>query len=322
MTKLFFMLLFLALTFVAAGMAFAGDRQLIGAYLKGSVFVFSVLEIVMVPFVFFNISTRTLGRLFFIIVGIICAVSLLFCMYSFYRKGKRYFRNFLVGLDGTTIPLVLLIVAEAVFLCLYYHQGYYPDTYVCGIAANAYESDTLYTANPYTGAPEEGIPWRLIVSPYILAVAGVGKVLSVHPMVIFHMGIAPLALVSMYAAYYKVAALFTKNIRYRNLFLLILMGLNLLCIDFDFNPNLLMLIAPWFGKAVAVNVGLPLVWYFGLKYYGRRHYESGALLVMTLLAAFFFSVMGGVLCGMLAGCIGLYYGIRKMLDKRKGSKIV
>lgn len=315
---LLFIVCFCMAVIMTGSCFYAGKREILLSVLKGLTVVISVIYLTSVILVNRNMSTAFLGAAeSMIVLGMVLAALI----YAYRKKSlQAFFRACFQRIKETRVieaaALAAVLLATG-YLMFFYHQGYYQDTYAMSIAADAYQSNQLYAANPYTGAPEDTMPWKLRLSPYILVIAGIARVLSIHPLILFHIGMVALVIPCVYLAWYAVASEFTEDVKERCLFLIILLIFNGIFVDYDLNANKGLLLAAWQGKIIVANAGLPLILFFTIRVYEKKEAKYWFYILCTIVASTFFSVTGIVLCPLLLMSLMAYYGLSCWMHKWK-----
>ncbi len=295
-------------------------------FVTGTATMWALFQIVFVPFVRVDARFRTAVVTYGVLLGILAVVSIVFAIR---QRGKHSRQkagpSFLTDLTGIVpsapkaeriFPILLLcgIAALAVFQIIHYLVIYHADADDARFlvtALEAVEHDQMFRINPATGeafariTPDEA---KDMSSPWMIFVAFLSLVTSIHPTILAHGALTVLLLVTTWFVYLLVGdVLFGGDVEKRNLFLFFAIFL-LLFFGQQLQVGRFVLTRIWQGKAVLASVGIPLVLclFFLLmkerEFYVRRY----VLLIVTCASLCLLSVMGVIFSALLAGCGGFY----------------
>ncbi len=178
-------------------------------------------------------------------------------------------------------------------------------------AVEAYENDTMLTANPATGIEHETWVRELskdVVSPWMLYVALIAKIFSIHPTIVAHTILPPVLLIMSYMAYWLLgASIFQNRKTHSMLFVMVISIINLYFSDTTHTQSYVTLVRLWQGKAIVAAVMIPVLLCFMMRLY-REQKQNGmyAVIFVTALATCLLSGIGIFFSGIMIGTFGLY----------------
>ena len=178
-------------------------------------------------------------------------------------------------------------------------------------AVEAYENDTMLTANPATGIEHETWVRELskdVVSPWMLYVALIAKIFSIHPTIVAHTIFPPVLLIMSYMAYWLLgASIFQNRKTHSMLFVMVISIINLYFSDTTHTQSYVTLVRLWQGKAIVAAVMIPVLLCFMMRLY-REQKQNGmyAVIFVTALATCLLSGIGIFFSGIMIGTFGLY----------------
>lgn len=211
--------------------------------------------------------------------------------------------------------LGIAIVLQIACMVYFYVPGITSDEYFLAAAVQRYETNDVRISNPYTGNSGDGME-SLSGNGYVTMIAGLSRLLEIHPAAFVHIPWAALIVLMAYTAQAMVAELLLDDKKDVSLFLVFLTVLGLFSAYSRNAAGFFIYAAIWQGKSVFAAVAAPALACYAvtavdrgrkLKTQGGRNnwiYAACAVIasiVLTSTGAFFAPV---ILC-----CISIYYAI-------------
>lgn len=285
-------------------------NSLFMAYLSGIICMFAAFQIIAIPMIFLNMSLDTVMYTWCGAVVIITAVSIYKnrTLEEIRKETYRTIKTFDVGM-----VMVFLIVCVQIFLFAYTQHFEGDDSFYLGTAAAAWDSNTMFKIDPYTGDPYVGFPARYVLAPLPILYAILGKLLSMHPVIVAHT-LLPFILIPMaYMVLYLIGKhLFPGKKRAIMLFMLFIAVLHSFGYFSVYSVSSFLLLRIWQGKAMIANIILPFTFLLMIKVMKEEGKKNEwFLLLLTAFAACMVSSMGVFLIPLFLGCFGLSYAFAR-----------
>lgn len=222
----------------------------------GFLLVLAVFQIAATPFMLLKTAFTPLFFCFLGIMLLIAAAGLGFCrkdMANDFRQIWTKFRHLNIG----TIIVLTLIVLQIVAVTVLQHtdddDGFYVTITSTAVQQNAvfqFEQSMGFANLPYMSMYVNGIE---------LLYAFFSKLFFIHPAVFVHM-VMPVVLIPLaYGAYYCIAKSM-QNTTMRLFFLGAICLMNIFGYFSVFSPSSFLLLRIWQGKAILVNIILPVMY--------------------------------------------------------------
>lgn len=271
------------------------ESSVLFGYVYGWVVILASFQIFTLPVTFCNGSLTMLTYIcsacFFglFLFALVCGKN---GMKDRMKSMKR--RTPVIHLYG--ILAVVLLVVQLVVAVLGMH-GDADDAYYIGASVTSLSTDTLYQVTPDTGYLYDSFPWRYVFSALMIFWAYLGKITSVHPLIIAHTIIAPIFILVSYFVWWEVGKYLFKKQEDRWLFFLFLNILNIWGNTSAYTQSSFLLFRIWQGKAMLPNIILPVILYLLLGIYKNpKEWKRWIFVFVTVLAGCCCSSMAVPLC--------------------------
>ncbi len=240
------------------------------ALVLGYILLFTILELVGIPVVLFNVYHGfTIFIKWFTPVILICAFGGV--LVSILRVKKGYELNFqgaarwqkTMPEEKILLVLFLLLVGFQLYMAFTRASFDGDDAYYGAQALIAQQMDTLYRVNPYTGRSSP-LDVRHVLALFPLWEAYIGSMSGVHVTILCH-SIIPLALIVLtYVLYYQTGRiLLKKNPRQLPMFMILIALWQMFGAVSIYTAETFFLTRTWQGKSFAGNFVIPAVlWLF------------------------------------------------------------
>lgn len=339
--KIFLLVVWLILLPLGIGMPITlqRERDTLGvkamqSFLTGYFVVLGIFQILSTIAVLLHLTMTQLTM-----VSICVYVPLAFFGYGVYfmkliRPGRALFEDRREGLKGFSacfyVLAVLLMIAQ-IAAGFYYETPNADDAYYLAEALEAYEKDTLYTLDPYSGYPME-FDVRHSLSGFPLFYSFLGRISGVHPTIIAHTVWPPVVILLAYITQLLIGMTLVSR-EYASLYLFLIGLLNLFGNTSRFATENYLLTRTWQGKAMLSGLVIPAIFWVFLYYLSkfdtryrqresiyydsgktayRREYVTGIItLSLITLTGLFASTMSlfllTVLVGILVVLLAVYF---------------
>lgn len=317
-------------------------------YLSGTFIMWAIYELISVPFIFAKKPFMTTVYVWLAVTGLVLAVAIVIIVKKLIsinkdeadkviednskdnkkdkvkaannkeNKIKLVFKDCFKNYKTKNIVLFCLALIVTLMIVGFQCQRYVSfmfidddDSRFVVNAVEAYENDTMLTANPATGIEHETWVRELskdVVSPWMLYVALIAKIFSIHPTIVAHTILPPVLLIMSYMAYWLLgASIFQNRKTHSMLFVMVISIINLYFSDTTHTQSYVTLVRLWQGKAIVAAVMIPVLLCFMMRLY-REQKQNGmyAVIFVTALATCLLSGIGIFFSGIMIGTFGLY----------------
>lgn len=291
-------------------------------YVMGNVTLWAIFQLIAVPMI--------LAKLKFMVAVItwICLVVLIL-VFSFFMWKKRD-KHFLVRIpkadekEKKNIWEIIGAILAAVFaIGLVFVQCYIyvtmmhidqDDSRFVVNALEAYDNNVMLLINPATG--EYVGTWigelaKDVSSPWMIYVALVAKVCSIHPTILAHTILPPFLLLMAYGAFWLIGDnVFKGNKTASTLVVGFAALINMYFTDTTHTQSFVTLVRIWQGKAVVAGVMIPFMLYLLMLLCDED--ENRRIYGILTIAAMGMSLLSGVgifFSGIMIGTYGVYYNL-------------
>ena len=267
-----FLLVICYLTGDLVQMLFQVHKGICLKVLSGFVILLCLFHLTSLPFMYNDWPFTTLYTLFLCdLIGIIIAYSVISIV-----KRRIPLQDDLDGLRTAFRDIIkkrwwhLILWASALFLIIWHismvilHVGHnVDDNFYISESVTILSRNRLMNVLPACGIEGSVFPATYILVSWETLIAAISKLFLVSPAVLCHSIIPAFLLPLHYMAYYAAAREFSR--RKTALFLIFVLLLNFACGPSTYNQGAFLTLRIWQGKAVLVNILLPLLLYEFLR---------------------------------------------------------
>lgn len=293
----------------AAGQIFFRNKNrvvLAESWLAGYVLMFSLLEILIFPLIYWKAPLHILVRIYGVLLVIAAAAGVAVTWKK--RAKKRKTEKWKIkNISFWFAAACLLIVLQMGIVAVTAHFDADDAMYV-GAASASVQTDTIYSVNPYTGFPYKTLPSRYILSPFPVFLAVISRLcMGLHPGILAHVIFSAVFLLMAYMAQYLLGRKwFPDDWNAQGMYLVIIAVLNWFSAYSLYNAGNFQMIRIWQGKALLASAMLPFVFYLCLTIFIQEKKENTWLLLgMANLSCCLLSSMGILLAPLMIGLLAL-----------------
>ena len=164
--------------------------------------------------------------------------------------------------DILAIIALVIVAMQAAALVLGAHFDE-DDSFYVATATTAYDTDSIYKINPYTGDPYNHLPARYILSPWPMLSAVLARVFRIRPAAVFHTLLPALVIPAAYGAFAMLGRAIWRDDLHRDLktygFIIAVSFLQIFSAFSTWSYGMRLLIRAWQGKTVLASVIVPLI---------------------------------------------------------------
>ena len=311
-------LLYLALQIpvLLAGMAVTKPEirptGLIRSWVFGQMTLFTVLELLAVPMIFFHVAFSTLYISFCACAGALAAFGLYRLIITLKKpapalpKQKKEPRSILAWILLGITFLIILYQFLSYLLGMHMDDD---DTRWLAQANDALETGQMIYHNYNTGdywgwvhMPKDAVSaWPMLYS--ILS----RLTLNTRVTILAHTVYAPMEVLVMYGIYWLLASELFEKKDARAAFLLLVSVINLFYAGTLFTQSVFALVRIWQGKATVAAVLIPLLIYLFVRINKENRVSDWLLLIVADCASCFMSGMGISIAAIMIGLYGAYH---------------
>lgn len=272
--------------------------------LAGYLVMLCAAELLILPATYLKLSLKLTTAIF-------AAVMLLMAAYGLWSLKGQYRERFCYGKVkewlGNTTPwfwLGVLMAAVQVFIAVFYAHMDADDAFYVGTASAAVETNTVFSVDPYTGAPYQFLPRRYVLSPFPVLLAVVSRLCGgLHPAITAHVVYPAVFLPAVYLCFYYMGKKwFPKEREGSGLFLVFAAAMTWFSGFSVYTAGNFTLVRIWQGKALLTALLLPLTFYLCFAVLMEKKSEYPAILLfMANLACCHVSSMGIMLSPVMIG---------------------
>lgn len=283
------------------------DAALAEGLLSGYLLMFSLMEILVFPLIYFKAPLHILVGIYGILLVAAAAAGLAVTWKK--HSGKRKTEHSEKRKSGFFwfIAAWIFIVIQIGIVAVTAHFDADDAMYV-GAASASVQTDTIYSVNPYTGFAYKILPSRYILSPFPVFLAVISRLcLGLHPGILAHVIFAAVFLFLAYLVQYLFSKeWFPGDRSAQGIFLAVVAVLNWFSAYSLYNSGMFQMIRIWQGKALLASAMLPFVFYLCLTIFIEKEQKnSWILLGMANLSCCLLSSMGIMLAPLMIGLLAL-----------------
>lgn len=270
--------------------------------LTGYLFMFCAAELIILPATYFKLSLN-------VTAGIFAGVMLLSAVWGVYclrgQAGERAWRV-KEWIRGTSpwFWLAVVMIAVQIFIAVFYAHMDADDAFYVGTASTAVETNTVFSIDPYTGAPYKRLPRRYVLSPFPVLLGIISRLCGgLHPAVVAHVVYPAVFLTAVYLCFYYMSVKwFPKDWHSQGIFLVFAAVVTWFSGFSVYTAGNFTLIRIWQGKALLTALLLPFTFYLSWCILMEKESSySLLLLLMANLACCHVSSMGIMLSPIMIG---------------------
>ena len=278
--------------------------------LSGYLVIWGSFEILILPMIYFRISLHVAVYIFMILYLISAAVGL--CInYKFFAGWRESLAKSLKGVHWTFWAAIVIIILQTYVSVRYMHLDQ-DDAFYVATASTAVHTDTLMEVDPYMGFKYEVLPSRYVLSPFPVFTAVWSSLIQIHPTILAHTVLPGVFIPMAYLVYFLLGKRFFANSkRQQGTFLLLCAIIQMFSYYSVYTSGSFLLFRIWQGKAVLVNVLLPLAFYFAIRTVKDNSNKADwVMLFFICTASCLVSSMGIMLTPIMIGIFVLMYAIK------------
>ncbi len=308
----------------------------VSSYMRGWIILMALAEILTLPLIYFSASLNTLTVLFGAVSLLLAFLGVLHWVKRLRGTGEQgasregtgfkkssvsdRLRLRLGPVSPWTVLAVLLILLQIAMVCRYAHMDA-DDSFYLGAALTDAETNSLFSVNPYTGAPYTSATFqtRYVLSAFPDFLAVLSRLCGgVNPVLLAHKRVAAPLFLLAYAIIWNLGRrLFPGDRHAQGRFLLFVTVFIWYSAYSIYNRENFMMVRIWQGKAVLAAVMIPALLYYGYTVFGAKEkMEPWIMTLLTSAACCLTTVLGIVAAPVILGIctlIGLAAGRRDIL---------
>ncbi len=281
-------------------------------WLSGWLVMFTVFELVGIPFILLQKKYSTLVLVYSIVIGCLVIISLFVGrglwkkLFSFWGQRKKNKWSII----GWIVFGALL--AFQVYMAVFYEYYDGDDAYYLAVPVLSDAFDTMYLRDCYTGYNYD-LDIRHAMSPVPIFIGWLSKLSGIHPTIIAHSVLSVAWLLLMYSVYAEMSKLlFKKKEQYRSLFMCLLALWYLFGNVTISTAETFIMTRTWQGKALFAGVLLPCIYLCFLMLVEKRETKGAwLLLVMLGISSVFATSVAFMLVPTMYGLGSVFIGWRK-----------
>lgn len=253
----------------ASGALLAKKKQRLTAFerlILGYCLMFAFFEALTLPMIWLDANLDTLTLIF----ALVMAAGALAGLFRTFQEGKKKEGRagereaFFVSLPMAGALLAILLQIGVVML--YAHMDA-DDSFYVGTASTDVETSTIFSVNPYTGAPYTKRPSRYVLSPFPVFLAVTSRLCKgLHPAILAHTLYPAVFLALGYGALFLLGRrLFPKD-GSRQWAFLFLCAVAIWFSGYSiYSSGNFQMVRIWQGKALLAGVFLPILLYLSME---------------------------------------------------------
>lgn len=281
-------------------------------WVTGFVMVLGLVELLVVPATFLELSYGLVCGVFYGMLAVIAVAGL---AWNRERIGMML-SDGIKGIPHTPgiVWLLVLLIAGQMFMYVCYMHEDSDDAFYVATALTTIEENSLFQVNPYTGEEYGGLPSRYVLSPFPVFNAMVSSAVRLHPTIVAHSVLPVILLLFTYGVFAILGQELFRNFTEKAGWMVFLSAIHLTFAGYSTSTQgSMMLLRIWQGKALLAAALLPLIFYMFLRLVRQKETWADWILMTTImLACCMVSSMGIMIGAIMCGCCGLVAaGMRK-----------
>lgn len=259
---------------------FFNNKSLSSIMCNGFIIHFALFEIISVPFIFFHLS---FNKIFYLYIF----YTLVLIIISYISEGKKSIFSYrgLLKMPSTQklmSYITMSLISIQVFLSCYLFHSDADDSFYVSLINSSISNPHLYANDPSTGVQAFPLMSQYIFESWELFLAIVSKMFHLSAPIVAHTVIPCfLILCAYFACYYFAQTLGLK--KNSHIFVFFMCVLNIMGGYSDYSSSFFLLSRVWQGKAVVVNILLPLVYVY-FKMHLDDESKKLPIIMLTLLS--------------------------------------
>lgn len=275
----------------------------------GTLTVWALLELLLVPITFLNISFQVLSFLygFLLIAG--CIASLFFRkrMLEIFSDSVKNWKSYI---SWTTMIAIIIIIFQLYYI---HHYTYFEwdDAFYVPIASDAIQTNQIFKINPEKGVGTGMLP-RYALSLWAIFYALLGNWFHIPVAIIAHTVLPFITISFAYLVYTLMGrCLFPKDTEAQGYFLIFAAVMHMFLPNIHTLGSSYLLLAPWMGKAILSSISLPAILYLMLRLIKHDgFFGDWILLFINALAACLHTPMSIMFIPVLAGSLSFLWVLK------------
>ncbi len=229
------------------------------SFMTGIVAVFSISELLGLPFMLLQGSFKPLFILFCFVLGFLFFL----CAYYLFIEKKDYsiLKLDYKAFENPYFIILIIIVIVSTFVPTIFSKFDGDDSFYIAISTSILRTGRIFYNNPSIGLDEYPFPVHYQFTVYEVLITILSRIFNFDPVVVFHT-LIPLVVIPSYfiASYALATAIFPGKEKYKGhlLFCIIIGLLTLFSRYSGFLPGIFLMTRPWMGKTVLVTLIFPV----------------------------------------------------------------
>lgn len=294
------------------------NKSFIMKYIVGVLFMFALFQIIAVPLILTKQRFSFLVEIYIIGISLVSIIAFIYLLKEMLRFNIKNFKVKFNIFSPTNIVLLvffILVVIQCYFYVGYQHVDADDSRYIVN-ATEAYQHNNMLLNDPVTGDVDSSFTGEIskdVISPWMIYVALISKVVMIHPTIIAHTIIPVFLVILIYLVYYLIAKkIFNKDLVSVFSMLCFISLLNIFGNYSVYTSETFMLTRIWQGKAVFAALIIPLLIYCLLNIYTAKKNDGNYIvLFLSMISSCLMSGLGTFLTVIIVMVFGLWYGIIK-----------
>ncbi|MFP3155320.1 DUF6077 domain-containing protein [Lachnospiraceae bacterium ZAX-1] len=280
--------------------------KIFSAMPAGYMVLFALFEVITLPMLYMKKELHLLTLIWSAVCILLSVASLVFRPFPV----KFMVHNVKIHLKEKPWILMLLagvfIFSQMVLLSYFQHIDE-DDAFYVGSAVAAYDTDTIFEYDAYTGEAYKKLPARYVLSPFPVYLAVVSKLTLLRPAETAHTVMPIIFILLAYIVDFNIAGvLFPGEQKSKYLFLILISVLNIYGNFSVYTTSSFLLFRIWQGKAVLANIVLPFAFYQMAQILKNgKSNRRWCVMFAAMTAACMVSSMGVFLAPMMLGAMAL-----------------
>jgi len=266
---------------------FTGNETATTQTAIGFVIIIAVFQIISLPFMYHSGDFNTLYFLFLSVLFIAVIISLFLIrknmvlnrklltanLKDVFTHPKKHFLSFAI------ILLIMFQMAIMVFL----QSSALDDSFYIAVTSTTLSTGKIMGLDPISGFSSISYIEKYMLVGYEIFMAVLSRLFHINPAVLYHTAI-PIFIIGLH--YFLVYGIGRKLFDKRNhalVFVLIICILNLFSSYSRLSEGAFLLLRPWMGKAVLVNILLPFLLYVFISIFNHSKVKIKDILLLTAI---------------------------------------
>ncbi|MDD6798559.1 MAG: DUF6077 domain-containing protein [Clostridia bacterium] len=306
-----------------------GKHDVVFGLVSGFLFLLALYQLICAVMGIWCREVDVMTVLWLIVTAIICVVSVILN----FNKAKECIYDMIYDFDISNIReklkwqhilLCFIIVIQIVCVEKFYSPDLTADEYFLAAATQRFDTGYIDISNPYTGSSYQ-MTGNLSYNCYITMVAGISRLIGMHPAAFVHGPWAVVIILMIYTAMFVFGRLVLDDNKDISIFLVIATLIFMFTAYSKDSLGFLAYAAIWQGKIVFATVVVPALIYYAVAAMdrGRKMRLQGGssnwiYVIIGITASIMLTSMGALFAPVLVGCTAVYYSLHDKNIKNMG----